>query len=156
WDLLNCISPILNDDITKEDCEDIKMELEFHLHLISTHNSMSQKVRNKASKRNNTATSSRIDNCDEVYNNMATSSSDYGLIAKNLLGELQIISSEVQSLLNFQEYIKHFQNLLIINEIMDLRPSSEFVLMCTEEEHYVKFIADMFGSIDNLFPEQAF
>ncbi|RHZ88459.1 hypothetical protein Glove_22g94 [Diversispora epigaea] len=35
-------------DITSNDCEKIKTELKFHLRSISTHNSMSKKVHNKA------------------------------------------------------------------------------------------------------------
>jgi hypothetical protein len=52
WDLNNCLKTVIKtcEDITSEDCEKIKTELRSHLNSISSHNSMSKKVRNKASK----------------------------------------------------------------------------------------------------------
>ena len=38
---------------------------------------------------------------------------------------------------------------------MDLRPSSEFVLLYTEETNYDKMIQDIFNPVDKLFPEDA-
>ncbi|CAG8588881.1 209_t:CDS:2 [Ambispora gerdemannii] len=244
WDLFSCFDSVLEacKNITSEDCEKIKTELSFHLRSISTHNSMSKKVHNKAnrlldeldqffqSKRvtmiiderdtkvnekmlntkaklynsevnvyvacdklaslhsmsSSTGKSSSVlqkiqdedDELDEECDKASTSkidknvsekdsqepakkklhiSDDQELIAKNLLGESQEISPEMQSLLrDFQEYSKYSRNLLIINEIMDLRPSSEFVLMYTKEEHYSELLKDVFDPIDKLFPEKAF
>jgi hypothetical protein len=57
---------------------------------------------------------------------------------------------------NFKEYSINSHNLLIIEEIMDLRPSSEFVLMHTQERDYSELIKEVFYSIDELFPDEAF
>ncbi|CAG8592718.1 18121_t:CDS:2, partial [Gigaspora rosea] len=40
------------------------------------------------------------------------------------------------------------------NEIMDLGPSSEFVLWHTDEDDYEQVLKEMFESIDKLIPEQ--
>ncbi|CAG8554147.1 6310_t:CDS:2 [Diversispora eburnea] len=51
-DLFGCFDCVSEEckDITSEDCEKIKPELRFHLRSISTHNSMSKKVHNKANR----------------------------------------------------------------------------------------------------------
>jgi hypothetical protein len=62
----------------------------------------------------------------------------------------------MQNLLqDFQEYSRNTHNLLIIEEIMDLRSSSEFVLMYTKEQDYSELLK-VFYSFDELFPEEAF
>ncbi|CAH1764409.1 21499_t:CDS:2 [Entrophospora sp. SA101] len=67
--------------------------------------------------------------------------------AKNLLDESKNCSEEMLNLQrNFQMYCDHANNILTADDIMDLRPSSEFVLKFTDE-------VDL---IDQLFPEEAF
>jgi hypothetical protein len=41
------------------------------------------------------------------------------------------------------------------NGIMDLSPTSEFVLLYTVEADYDKLIKEIFESIDKMFPEKA-
>ncbi|CAI2177730.1 11452_t:CDS:10 [Funneliformis geosporum] len=77
--------------------------------------------------------------------------------AKNLLDESKYCSEEMLNLLrNFQTYCDHANNILTADDIMDLRPSSEFVLKFTDEADYSKLLKDVFDPIDQLFPEEAF
>ncbi|CAG8753932.1 3711_t:CDS:10, partial [Racocetra persica] len=74
---------------------------------------------------------------------------------KNLLNELR--SSEKMKYLVecFQKYCNESVNDLTRNEIMDLTPSSEFVLRYTDEDDYMQVLEETFESVDKLFPESA-
>ena len=70
---------------------------------------------------------------------------------KNLLNELR--SSEKMK--NLVEYCNESVDELTKNEIMDLTPSSEFVLRYTDEDDYMQVLKETFESVDKLFPESA-
>jgi len=55
----------------------------------------------------------------------------------------------------FQKYCNESVNELTKNEIMDLTPSSEFVLRYTDEDDYMQVLKETFESVDELFPESA-
>ncbi len=55
---------------------------------------------------------------------------------------------------NFRTYQHETRNILSENEIMDLSPTSEFVLLYTEETDYDKLIKEIFEPIDMIFPEE--
>ena len=55
----------------------------------------------------------------------------------------------------FQKYCTESVNELTKNEIMDLTPSSEFVLRYTDEDDYMQVLKETFESVDKLFPESA-
>ena len=55
----------------------------------------------------------------------------------------------------FQKYCNESVNELTNNEIMDLTPSSEFVLRYTDEDYYMQVLKETFESVDELFPESA-
>ena len=56
---------------------------------------------------------------------------------------------------SFQVYCDDSVNELIRNEIMDLTPSSEFVLRYTDEDDYMQVLKEIFEPVDKLFPESA-
>ncbi|GBB92212.1 hypothetical protein RclHR1_19840002 [Rhizophagus clarus] len=88
-------------------------------------------------------------------NGVSSSDHDHNLV-KNLLNELQQCSEKMASLVrSFQVYCDDFVNELIRNEIMDLTPSSEFVLRCTDEDDYMQVLKEIFEPVDKLFPEVA-
>ncbi|CAG8642059.1 2173_t:CDS:2, partial [Acaulospora morrowiae] len=75
---------------------------------------------------------------------------------KNLFNELQRCSDKMTNLVNsFQRYCDENINELCLNEIMDLSPTSEFVIMYTDEDDYNHVLKEMFEPIDKLIPEQA-
>ncbi|CAG8703178.1 2761_t:CDS:2, partial [Dentiscutata heterogama] len=75
---------------------------------------------------------------------------------KNLLNELQQCSEKMASLVrSFQVYCDDSVNELIRNEIMDLTPSSEFVLRYTDEDDYMQVLKEIFEPVDKLFSESA-
>ncbi|CAG8625425.1 4090_t:CDS:10, partial [Ambispora gerdemannii] len=79
------------------------------------------------------------------------------LFARNLLDEAQENPLEMKNLLDaFQTYCQESENLLTNNGIMDLRPSSEFVLSYTNESDYSKLLECILNPIDGIFPEAAF
>ena len=55
----------------------------------------------------------------------------------------------------FQKYCNESVDKLTKNEIMDLTPSSEFVLRYTDEDYYMQVLKETFESVDKLFPESA-
>ncbi|CAG8593739.1 3732_t:CDS:2, partial [Funneliformis mosseae] len=74
---------------------------------------------------------------------------------KNLLNELRS-SEKMKNLVEcFQKYCNESVNELTKNEIMDLTPSSEFVLRYTDEDDYMQVLRETFESVDELFPESA-
>ncbi|KAG9299959.1 hypothetical protein G9A89_009687 [Geosiphon pyriformis] len=82
---------------------------------------------------------------------------DQALLARNLLDEAQEIPLELKNLLDaFQTYCQGSENLLTSNGIIDLRPSSEFVLSYTDECDYNELLERTFNPIDEIFPEAAF
>ena len=74
---------------------------------------------------------------------------------KNLLNGLRS-SEKMKNLVEcFQKYCNESVNELTKNEIMDLTPSSEFVLRYTDEDYYMQVLKETFESVDELFPESA-
>ena len=72
---------------------------------------------------------------------------------RNLLNESETYSQEMNKISSrFRTYQHETRNILSENGIMDLSPTSEFVLLYTEEADYDKLI---FESIDKIFPEKA-
>jgi len=58
---------------------------------------------------------------------------------KNLLNEKQKCSKSMSNLIdNFQKYCTDTKNKMTSNEIMDLKPTSEFVLRYIEEADYIQ------------------
>ncbi|CAG8713082.1 9986_t:CDS:10 [Cetraspora pellucida] len=75
-------------------------------------------------------------------------------LVKNLLDELQQCSEKTNNLIrSFQRYCSESVNELTRNEIMDLTPSSEFVLRYTDENDYMQVLKEIFESVDKLFLE---
>ncbi|CAI2184440.1 9833_t:CDS:2 [Funneliformis geosporum] len=75
---------------------------------------------------------------------------------RNLLNESETCSQEMNKILSsFRTYQHETRNILSENGIMDLSPTSEFVLLYTEEVDYDKLIKENFESIDKMFPEKA-
>jgi hypothetical protein len=56
---------------------------------------------------------------------------------------------------SFQRYCGDSTNELTRNEIIDLTPSSEFVLRYTDEDDYMQVLKETFEPVDKLFPESA-
>ncbi|PKY40911.1 hypothetical protein RhiirA4_25974 [Rhizophagus irregularis] len=74
----------------------------------------------------------------------------------NLLNESETYSQEMNKISSsFRTYQHETRNILSENGIMDLSPTSEFVLLYTEETDYDKLIKEVFESIDKIFPEKA-
>ncbi|RHZ72312.1 hypothetical protein Glove_243g9 [Diversispora epigaea] len=81
---------------------------------------------------------------------------EYDVEVKNLLDESEICLPEFSTILtDFRTYQREVKNILSENEIMDLSPSSEFVLLHLEEMKYVSLIKKVFAPIDKIFPEEA-
>ncbi|CAG8475351.1 6490_t:CDS:10, partial [Funneliformis mosseae] len=94
--------------------------------------------------------------CDDSKEENVEAHSKQNDAVRNLLDESEECSHEMQEILaNFQTYRCEANNILLENGIMDLRPSSEFVLLYTEETNYDKMIQDIFNPVDKLFPEDA-
>ncbi|CAB5362920.1 unnamed protein product [Rhizophagus irregularis] len=75
---------------------------------------------------------------------------------RNLLNESETYSQEMNKISSsFRTYQHETRNILSENGIMDLSPTSEFVLLYTEETDNDKLIKEVFESIDNIFPEKA-
>ncbi|CAG8596480.1 9915_t:CDS:2 [Ambispora leptoticha] len=82
---------------------------------------------------------------------------EYDDEVKNLLDESEIHLQEFYTILtDFKTYQREVKNILSENGIMDLSPSSEFVLLHLEETKYVTLIKKVFEPIDKIFPEEAY
>ncbi|CAG8807356.1 1725_t:CDS:2, partial [Racocetra persica] len=81
---------------------------------------------------------------------------EYDTEVRNLLNESETCSQELSTILAaFRTYQHEAKNILSENEIMDLRPSSEFVLLCLKEVEYDLLIEKVFEPIDKIFPKEA-
>ncbi|RIB11818.1 hypothetical protein C2G38_74684 [Gigaspora rosea] len=96
----------------------------------------------------------KIDETDDDVKMNDSNDNDHGQV-KNLLNEL-CSSENMKNLVDcFQKYCNESINELNRNEIMDLTPSSEFVLKYTDEDDYMQVLKETFESVDKLFPESA-
>ncbi|UZO05956.1 uncharacterized protein OCT59_026293 [Rhizophagus irregularis] len=109
----------------------------------------------KTSERGKTGEDITVEEQERRENGVSLSDHDHNLV-KNLLNELQQCSEKMASLVcSFQVYCDDSVNELIRNEIMDLTPSSEFVLRYTNEDDYMQVLKEIFEPVDKLFPESA-
>ncbi|CAG8626936.1 5252_t:CDS:10, partial [Funneliformis caledonium] len=76
---------------------------------------------------------------------------------KNLLNEKQKCSKSMSNLIdNFQKYCADTKNEMTSNEIMDLKPTSEFVMRYTKEVDHIQVLKEVFEPVDKLFPDKGF
>ncbi|CAG8651113.1 1013_t:CDS:2, partial [Ambispora gerdemannii] len=109
----------------------------------------------QTSKRGKTGEDITVEEQERRENGVSLSDHDHNLV-KNLLNELQQCSEKMASLVrSFQVYCDDSVNELIRNEIMDLTPSSEFVLRYTDEDDYMQVLKEIFEPVEKLFPESA-
>ncbi|CAG8694273.1 40613_t:CDS:10 [Gigaspora margarita] len=81
---------------------------------------------------------------------------EYDTEVRNLLNESETCSQELSTILAaFRTYQHEAKNILSENGIMDLRPSSEFVLLYLKETEYDLLIEKVFEPIDKIFPKEA-
>ncbi|CAG8505214.1 11468_t:CDS:2 [Dentiscutata heterogama] len=81
---------------------------------------------------------------------------EYDTEVRNLLNESETCSQELSTILAaFRTYQHEAKNIISENEIMDLRPSSEFVLLYLKEVEYDLLIEKVFEPIDKIFPKEA-
>ncbi|KAF0367611.1 hypothetical protein F8M41_013544 [Gigaspora margarita] len=81
---------------------------------------------------------------------------EYDTEVRNLLDESETCSQEFSTILtNFRIYQREVNNTLSENGIMDLTPTSEFVLLHLEEAEYDTLMKKVFDPIDKIFPKEA-
>ncbi|CAG8720907.1 10008_t:CDS:2, partial [Cetraspora pellucida] len=91
----------------------------------------------------------------DLFNNQGVGV-EYDTEVRNLLNESETCSQELSTILAaFRTYQHEAKNILSENEIMDLRPSSEFVLLYLKETEYDLLIEKVFEPIDKIFPKEA-
>ncbi|CAG8634685.1 2990_t:CDS:10, partial [Ambispora leptoticha] len=153
------------DDDTEDDTEGKNKTLKKKIPLQNTLPRLQQET-NTLLHEDTVTHSAEHDDCNaegEPHRNVAEDENvtedidDQALLARNLLDEAQEIPLELKNLLDaFQTYCQGSENLLTSNGIMDLRPSSEFVLSYTDECDYNELLKRTFNPIDEIFPEAAF
>ncbi|CAG8478947.1 17359_t:CDS:2, partial [Funneliformis caledonium] len=114
-----------------------------------------QRIADKAQSLQKQLKSDNIHNGETSKDNSEHEESE--TLVKNLLDELQQCSEKTDNLIHsFQKYCSDSVNEFTRNEIMDLTPSSEFVLRYTDEDDYIQVLKETFEPVDELFPERAF